>query len=211
MTRPPLVLLHGAGQSPMSWQDVVTRLYGQSPLLTPWVPGARPIDPQVLPVAEAAAALGQQLTLEGVDQADICGISLGAMVALQLAADQPERVRRLVVIAAQVKPPRLLMAMQARLIRLMPKERFVDSGVSKDRLLQILEVARHTDLTDALPRITAPTLVLCGAGDRPNLPAARRIAERIPDATLTVVAGAGHELNEQRPAELAEILTGFLT
>lgn len=88
--------------------------------------------------------------------------------------------------------------------------RFVDSGVSKERLLQLLEVVRHTDLTDALPRIMAPTLVLCGAADRANLPAARQVAQGVPHASMTVVPGAGHELNAQQPAELARLFTDLL-
>lgn len=209
-TSTPLVLLHGVGQAPMAWEDVVVQLYGSRRLLTPWVPGLRPTEREVLPLSDAAAALDQQLMLEGMQQVDLCGISYGAMVATRLAADFPERVRRLVLIAGQVRPPRLLMRAQSTALRMVPSSRFADSGVSKERLLQALETVRATDLSQALPRIAAPTLVLVGAKDKPNQPASRALAEGIPEASLRIVDGAGHQLNTDAPGELTQLLRDFL-
>lgn len=209
-TPTPLVLLHGAGQAPMAWEDVVVALYGSRRLLTPWVPGLRPTEKELVPLDQAAARLDTDLMLEGMRQVDLCGLSLGAMVATRLAADFPERVRRLVLIAGQVRPPRMAMKVQSGLMRMIPASRFADSGVSKDRLLRMLDAARDIDLTDALPRITAPTLVLVGSKDKANLPGARAIADGIAGAQLRVVAGAGHAVNEDAPAELVRILEEFL-
>lgn len=206
----PLVLLHGVGQAPMAWEDAVVQLYGSRRLLTPWVPGLRPTEKQVMPLADAAAALDQQLMLEGFRQVDVCGLSYGAMVATRLAADFPERVRRLVLIAGQVRPPRLLMRAQQTALRMIPASRFADSGVSKDRLMEALQAARDTDLTDALPKIAAPTLVLVGAKDKGNQPGARSLADGIPDASLRIVQGAGHAINEEAPGELVALLRDFL-
>ena len=206
----PLVLLHGVGQAPMAWEDVVVQLYGSRRLLTPWVPGLRPTEKQVLPLSDGAAALDQQLMLEGMQQTDLCGLSYGAMMATRLAADFPERVRRLVLIAGQVRPPRLLMRAQAAALKMVPASRLADSGVSKERLLQALEAARATDLSDALPRVQARTLVLVGARDKANQPAARTLVDGLPDARLRIVEGAGHAVNEDAPAELVQILRDFL-
>ena len=194
----------------MAWEDVVVQLYGSRRLLTPWVPGLRPTEKQVVPLTDAVAALDQQLMLEGFQQVDLCGVSYGAMVATRLAADFPERVRRLVLIAGQVRPPRLLMRAQQTALRMIPASRFADSGVSKERLLEVLQVARDADLTDALPRIAAPTLVLVGAKDKPNQPGSRSLADGIPGASLRIVQGAGHAVNEETPGELVTLLRGFL-
>ena len=195
----------------MAWEDVVVALYGSRPLLTPWVPGLRPTEKQVVPLANAAAALDSQLMLEGFEAADLCGLSYGAMVATRLAADFPERVRRLVLVAGQVRPPRLLMRAQQTALRMVPASRLADSGVSKDRLLQALDAARAADLTDALPQIQAPTLVLVGARDKANIPGARALVSGIPGARLQLVEGAGHAVNEEAPAELVRLLQDFLT
>ncbi|WP_151525886.1 alpha/beta fold hydrolase [Serinicoccus kebangsaanensis] len=206
----PLVLLHGVGQAPMAWEDVVVSLYGSRRLLTPWVPGLRPTEKQVLPLADSAAALDQQLMLEGMQGVDLCGLSYGAMVATRLAADFPERVRRLVLIAGQVRPPRMLMRAQGAALKLVPASRLADAGVSKDRLLQALDMARSADLTAALGQVQAPTLVLVGAKDKANQPGARTLAAGIPDARLRIVDGAGHALNEDSPQALVELLHDFL-
>lgn len=208
--QPPLVLLHGMGQAPMVWEDVVVNLYGSRRLLTPWVPGLRPTETAPMPIADAAAKLDTDLMLEGMQQVDLCGVSYGAVVAARLAADFPERVRRLVLIGGQARPPRAALRVQAALLKLMPASRFADAGVSKDQVLRAQEVVRRLDLTDALPRITAPTLVLVGAKDLPNQAGARALAAGIPDAQLRIVEGAGHFVQVDKPAELTQILTDFL-
>ncbi|GGN44263.1 pimeloyl-ACP methyl ester carboxylesterase [Actinoplanes campanulatus] len=48
-------------------------------------------------VSDQAAALTELLDHLGVDQADVVGLSAGTVAALQLAADHPRRVRRLVL------------------------------------------------------------------------------------------------------------------
>ncbi|GAA4878770.1 alpha/beta fold hydrolase [Serinicoccus chungangensis] len=206
----PLVLLHGVGQAPMAWEDVVVPLYGSRRLLTPWVPGLRPTETQLLGLTDAAAALDQQLMLEGMQQVDVCGVSYGAMVATRLAADFPERVRRLVLVAGQVRPPRLAMRAQSAALRLVPASRLADSGVSKERLLQALEVTRSADLTEALGRVQAQTLVLVGGKDKVNQPGSRALADGIPSARLRIVDGAGHALNEEAPEALVGLLRDFL-
>src|SRR5690606_21235349 len=71
-------------------------------------------------------------------------------------------------------------------------------GMARSTFLQIIDAAGRVDLTDSLPRIAAPTIVLCGSRDRPNLPAARRLAEGIPDAELRLLPG-GHQLHLDAP------------
>lgn len=207
---PPLVLLHALGQAPMAWEDVVVRLYGSRRLLTPWVPGLRPTERQPVPMADAAARLDQELMLEGMQQVDLCGVSFGAMVAARLAADFPGRVRRLVLVGGQVRPPRAVMRLQAAVLRMMPRSRFVDAGVSKEQVLRSQEVVRALDLTDALPRISARTLVVVGGKDLANQAGARALAGGIPDARLRVLEGAGHLVNTETPEELAALLRDFL-
>ncbi len=209
-TPPPLVLLHAAGQAPMAWEDVVVSLYGSRRLLTPWVPGLRPTERQPMPIADSAAALDTALMLEGAEQVDLCGVSYGAMVAAQLAADFPGRVRRLVLVGGQVRPPRSVMRLQGALLRMMPRQRFLDAGVSKEQVLRSQAAVRALDLTGALPRIVAPTLVVVGGKDVVNQPAARALEAGIAGARVRVLEGAGHLVNADKPAELTQVLTDFL-
>lgn len=206
----PLVLLHGLGQAPLAWEDVIVPLYPTRRLLTPWVPGLKPTDKVPVPVVDAAARLDTDLMLEGMEQVDLCGLSYGAVVAAQLAADFPERVRRLVLVSGRVRPPGAALKLQAGMLRLVPARRLADSSVSKERLLQTLGVLRDSDLSQALPRITAPTLVLVGEKDARGQSGARDLVAGISDAQLREVAGAGHHVNVEQPKVLVEILREFL-
>jgi pimeloyl-ACP methyl ester carboxylesterase len=66
------------------------------------------------------------------------------------------------------------------------------------------------DMTDELPEIRVPTLVLSGSADVIAPPAqGRRIAELIPDARLEVFKGAGHMLMLERTDEVNALITEF--
>lgn len=117
MTRAPLTLIHGWGCDARVWGELPQQLqarlglavtaidlpgYGEHPgsLATPDT--AKPDLGRVsghLPAACFAAQvadLAEQLPLGGT----VCGWSLGAQVAMQLAARHPERVNRLILIGA---------------------------------------------------------------------------------------------------------------
>ncbi|TMA48218.1 MAG: alpha/beta fold hydrolase, partial [Deltaproteobacteria bacterium] len=60
-------------------------------------------------------------------------------------------------------------------------------------------------LEKRLSRITAPTLVVWGSGDRFVQPLYARIfAEKIPRARLELIEGAGHLIGLERPEPYAE-------
>jgi pimeloyl-ACP methyl ester carboxylesterase len=66
------------------------------------------------------------------------------------------------------------------------------------------------DMTEDLPKIRVPTLVLSGSADVIAPPAqARRIAELIPDARLEVFKGAGHMLMLERTDEVDALIAEF--
>jgi pimeloyl-ACP methyl ester carboxylesterase len=66
------------------------------------------------------------------------------------------------------------------------------------------------DVTEELPNIRVPTLVLSGSADVIAPPAqGRRIAELIPDARLEVFKGAGHMLMLERTDEVDALIAEF--
>jgi pimeloyl-ACP methyl ester carboxylesterase len=75
---------------------------------------------------------------------------------------------------------------------------------------QLLAAARH-DAWALLPHLEHPTLVVTGDADRLIPPDNRRLlAERIPNASLRTLRGAGHDFPTERPDETARILSTFL-
>jgi len=66
---------------------------------------------------------------------------------------------------------------------------------------QIRGVMLRGDFRSELPKITCPTLVICGEEDTTTpIQYSRQIAERIPGARLVPVANAGHCSNMEQPA-----------
>lgn len=64
----------------------------------------------------------------------------------------------------------------------------------------MLRAFAEADLRHVLPRIEVPTLLLYGEHDqRSPLNVARELHYRIPDSTLVVIPGVGHESNTEAP------------
>jgi pimeloyl-ACP methyl ester carboxylesterase len=72
-------------------------------------------------------------------------------------------------------------------------------------------VMPQTDIGDLLPRITAPTLVIAGDRD-PIVPPeqSRVIADRVPNAELALIRGAGHMPFMERADEYQRALGDWL-
>lgn len=68
----------------------------------------------------------------------------------------------------------------------------------------------RADTRDLLPAIKVPTLLIWGDADkRSPLGVGEAMREAIPGATLTVIRGAGHLSNLERPAEFNRIVREF--
>lgn len=75
----------------------------------------------------------------------------------------------------------------------------------------LLAMAARTDTTPSLGRIRVPVLVLVGERDALTDPeVAREMADRIPEADLRVLPGAGHLSNLERPEGFNRALGQFL-
>ncbi len=136
----------------------------------------------------------------------ICGLSLGALLALDFTIRHGDKVASLVLIGAQYKVPTLLIDFQNLLFRCMPAKSFYNMGLSKSDTIKLSHSMRSLDFTSQLSKITCPVTVLCGEKDRANLKASKKLNELLSQATLQIVSGAGHEINKDAPEVIAAIL-----
>ncbi len=96
----PLVLLHGWGMHSGVWQPLQKKLSRHFEVHAIDLPGmgfSRPIEPYHL------HAVAEKVAEYLPAHADICGWSLGALVAMRLALLQPDRIRRMVLIGSTPK------------------------------------------------------------------------------------------------------------
>jgi pimeloyl-ACP methyl ester carboxylesterase len=101
---PPVVLLHGYGETGDMWASMATDLVQDHQVVVPDLRGlglsSKP--PGGYDKKTQAGDLAGVLADLGVDQIDLVAHDIGNMVAFQFAAQHPERVRRLVLIDAPV-------------------------------------------------------------------------------------------------------------
>ncbi len=204
-----VVFIHGLGETPTAWDYQVRNLpAGYSGIATNILGLSAPGE---FSLSSAADHIIAELDQHGIEQAHFCGLSLGAIIALQLATAYPERVSSLTLAAAQVRAPRKLMAVQRFIMRLLPEKLVAPPGLNKADMLHVLDTISDIDFTSDVARISVPTLIVCGAKDRVNLPASRKLAQQIPGARLEIINDAGHQCHIQQPEKFAAVLHGFLT
>ncbi|MCD2190651.1 alpha/beta fold hydrolase [Actinomycetospora soli] len=147
----------------------------------------------------------------GLEQVDVCGFSLGALAAMDLAVRHPGRVRRLVFAAGFVRaggyhpditdPDRWatstrmptdedFLAMRREHERLAP-----DGAADIDTVMEkfgpvVMGFEGWSD--DELRQVTAPTLVMIGDHDFVTVEHAELTRGLLPEATLAVVPRSTH-------------------
>ncbi|MGW7047617.1 bifunctional 3-oxoadipate enol-lactonase/4-carboxymuconolactone decarboxylase PcaDC [Streptomyces avermitilis] len=233
-TAPPLLLGPSLGTSYALWDKVAPELSVTHRVVRWDLPGhggspAGLIGPgaTVADLAELVLALADSL---GIDRFAYAGVSLGGAVGLHLAAHHPERVSSLAVLCSSAhfngaRPWRE----RAELVRregVAPVAATADSrwftpGFTVPALVQdhrdadpdayaaCCDALAAFDLRDRLSSITTPTLLVAGRQDPATPPAhLREIADAVPGASLTEIAGASHLAPAERPETVLAALRG---
>ena len=202
------ILMHGLGQTGGAWEEV------RGALLAGGVDACCPDLLSMLPegggfwqLFEEAASFCDRQT----GPLHLCGLSLGGLLALGYAKRSPERVGSLVLIGTPCPIPRRLLQIQQWLFRAMPERSFTSLGLSKSAFLTLTDSMKDLAVAPGLEALSCPCLILCGARDRVNRNAAGRLHEAIPGSALHMIPGAGHEVDADAPAALAEELLTFWT
>lgn len=192
-------------------------------------------------IAESALVAEEVLGHLGVSQVDRLGNGWGGHAGLHLAATRPERVRSLVAISAPVNALTRAQLHRVRtldaVLRVLGPVRPLRDAIAEVELAeprgpgrQVLDAALlrtsrrslartvrsfiidRTDLAWALPRITAPTLVVA-TDDRDDWTPERAAAaaEALPHGALATVRGAKVLAPVEQPVVTAEAVVAFWT
>ncbi len=200
------VFIHGLGQTPSSWQKVQENLAKDISIYTPSL-SAIIQDKEVL-YENLSGALAKEC--ENMEQPlCICGISLGAVLALQYALDNPTKVKSLILIAPQYKMPKLLLTFQNFIFHMLPKKAFLEMGFSKQDTIKLSNSMKKIDFTSKLGQVKCPCCIICGKEDKSNQKAAKSLANKLVNAALYWIEGAGHEVNIDAPDKLADKIKAF--
>ena len=181
------ILIHGLGQTPDSWKEVRKVLGAEAesscaPDLMRMVT-ERPLTWDVLYQTFSTFCQVQQPPLS------LCGLSLGAILALQYGAEHPDRVRSMCLVAPQIRMPKGLLLFQSAVFRCMPERAFAGMGFPKQDFLTLTASMRTISLEREAASLTMPVQVVCGEKDRANRRAAEETARMIPHGELHIVPG----------------------
>lgn len=226
-----LLLLHGNTASSLWWERVIPHLPGDWRILAPDLRGCgdstKPEGEWT--ISELAADVALFLGAMGVESAVVVGHSLAGGITLQLAAEYPALVERMVLINSapidglQLAPEAYVEVPEAVLryaLGLMmptaPKDEFYDRLVEESVTKSGPARIRHgralygMDLSGVAASMTQPTLVLWGAQDGlVNRAMAERTAAALPNAVLEVWEDVGHSAPVEAPDRLAKRIVEF--
>ena len=234
----PLVLVHGLGSRALDWANLIPRLiqgghrvyavdllgYGRS---------AQPRDAGYS-ISDQAAIVEGFLDSQHLQEVDLAGWSMGGWIAMRVALQQPERIRRLVLLDSaglrfrlgfdpalfQPASPTDLAALEELLVpHPRPLPRFLamamlrrgdDIGWVVNRSVQSMMTG--TDLVDGkLGALTMPVLIGWGEQDRLiPLSVGYRLHAEILQSELDVYANCGHLAPGQCVGQVGPSVVDFL-
>ena len=238
---PALLFVHGLGSSSRDWALQVPAFSADYHVITVDVRGhgrsSKPPGPYSVPLfaADIAALLHKLAAVP----AHVVGVSMGGMIALQLAADTPQLLRSITVVnsGADLVPrtlrdrwalwERLLIArvlgppgIGRRLApRLFPKPEqaelravFAAHWAENDprAYLAAMRGLIGWSVTERLPQMATPALFVAADQDYTPLAVKEAAVARMPQARLTVVNDSRHATPVEHPQQFNALVAQFL-
>ena len=236
---PALVLLNSIGTDMALWEGCIPALSQRFRVLRIDTRGHGAADAPSgdydLPML--AADMVAVMDAAGIARAAVAGVSLGGMIAMQLALDYPDRVTALALVCTSATMDPAAWAQRIATVRADGTEAIADlamgrflspgftrshSGVAASLRRGLVAMAdegyagagaaiRDMALIDRLPTLTLPVLVVAGDRDTstPFAGHGERIAAAIPQAKVAHL-DAAHLASIEAPTALAATLIGFL-
>jgi 3-oxoadipate enol-lactonase len=237
---PVLMLGNSLGTSRAVWDLQAAALATRFRLLRYELPGhggsAAPAGPYS--IEQLGAGVLALLDEHGIERAAYCGISLGGMIGMWLAANSPDRIAALGLVCTsahlppasgwlaridQVRAGGMGLVREQSLMRWFTPEfvrREPDLVAAFGADLERTDVSGYAgccaaiaemDQRPLLGAIVAPTLVICGAEDPATPPAhGALIASAIREGQLRVIRRAAHLANVAASGEVTNRLLGHL-
>lgn len=237
----PLLFIHGLGSSSRDWEMQVPFFAGEYRVVVFDLRGHgesdKPRGPYTMrQLAQDTAGLVEAL---GIAPAHVVGISLGGMIALQLAVDRPDLVKSLVIVnsgpefVARTFKERLAVLQRFLVVRLVGMRKMGEILAARlfpkpeQESLRAMLVERWAandprayrdamraivgwSVADRLGDIHIPTLVVAADEDYTPVSAKEAYVAKMPRAELAVIRDARHAVPVERPDEFNAVVAAFL-
>ena len=237
---PVLVFSNSLGTDFRIWDDVVAGLSDRFHIVTydKRGHGLSGIGDAPYDIALHANDLIRLLDYLGLDQVIICGLSVGGLIAQKVTEQHPDRVRGLILCDTApklgdydgwnsrieaIKADGIEVLGDAIMERWLSPDyranRPLETALYRDMLVRTTQAGyigtcvalRDGDLRDAAPKISVPTLCVCGSDDLATPPdVVRAMAGMIPNATFELIDGVGHLPCLETPEVLTRLINRFI-
>jgi len=238
---PPVLLIHGLGSSTRDWECQIAEMAQSFQVITFDVRGhgrsGRPAGPySVAQFAKDAVAL---LCGLGATPAHVVGLSMGGMIAFQIAVDTPEAVRSLVIVNSgpamilNKLSQRAMIWLRFAIVRLFGmrtlarmiarsvfpeleqqelRDKFVRRLAGNDprAYLDSLRAIIGWSVAERIPAIQCPVLVVSSDQDYTPVEWKRAYAAQIPGARVEVLQHSRHVAPMDRPKEFNHLVLEFI-
>ena len=151
------ILVHGLGQKSSSWYKTISYMTEQDNAICPEL--SLFIKDKNVSYSELYKGFSSYCD-SFLEPFNLCGLSLGAVLALNYTIDNPQKVKSLVLIAAQYEMPKLLLKLQNIIFRFMPEKSFVSTGLRKIDFIELISSMMNLTLSEGLKNISCPVQVL---------------------------------------------------
>ena len=199
------ILIHGSGHKADSWEKVISYMKNEDilcPNLSTILNGKEAsYDNLYSSFAEYCNKLDGKI--------DLCGLSLGGILALNYAIDYPDKIDKLILIGTPHKVPKVMFSIQNVIFKFLPKSLFETMAFNKKDTFILGKTMKKLDFSNGVQKIKCPTLIICGEKDSANMKSAYYLAENIKNAKLEIMENTGHIVNEENPEELTKLLNEF--
>ncbi len=200
------ILIHGSGHKADSWNKVLSYMKDNKDILCP----------ELSTILNGKEASYNNLYSSFVEycgkmngQIELCGLSLGGILALNYAIDYPDKIKSLVLIGTPHKVPKIMFNIQNVIFKFLPKRIFEEMAFNKKDTFILGNSMKKLDFSNKIQNISCKTLIICGEKDNANIKSAYYFAKNIKNARIEIIKNAGHILNEENPKQLSELLNKF--
>ncbi|OOG67011.1 alpha/beta hydrolase [Sinorhizobium sp. A49] len=234
---PALLLLHGYSDTSRSFSLIAPSLSGYRLIIPDLAGHGGSMPGEGLSVADLADDVDRLVDRLAIHEFVLVGHSMGAMIAIEIAARRRQAVRALVLLSGSLKPdfgPRTDVARAIRGLKdpLGPDDAFFDRWHACSRPVdtaflghlrreaavmpvttwrKLLDALAVTDLRSRSVQVRAPVLCIAGAQDPLfDIGHRRVLAETFASVRSITLDGHGHNPHWESPADVAALILSFL-
>ncbi len=201
------ILIHGLGQNNHSWNK--TRNYLKEKGLDTICPNLYDITADNFMNYRNLYNSFSNFCNRQKGKLNLCGLSLGGILALDFVKEYPEKVNSIIIIGTPCKIPKALFKMQSIIFHIMPKRTFEKMGCSKSDFITLVNSMQNLNTVKDLETINCKSLILCGSKDNVNMKSAKTLNNCITNSEFKIISNSSHEVNIDNPKALSNIIYDF--